>query len=518
MHPADAARQYLKLAQTPISKDDYAGADARYFPEYEALEVELAKPLALHESAPVDWQKVQEQAEALLRNVSKDLRVACWLTWALYQNQSFAGLAAGLGMLRHFCAEYWRDVHPRKPKTRAAALGWLMARLEKALDANIPVTEQLALLRLIAGHLEKLDAAMAQHLAADAPLILPLRRRLTNMLERAADADKAPPSGAVESIVAQVKEAATQWLSGSSSIESERDAQQALRAQKENTLQLCTWWLRQKATDPRALRLNRLVSWLGINNIPQHNPERITEFRGVPGEKLKLYREQFDGAHYADLLVQLETSIARTPLWFDGQKMVWECLEALGADAAQRELEIYLALFLQRVPGIAELRFHDGAEFANAATREWIANYVTPHLEPVNIGHLSDSQAAPAWEIALQNVMPKLRKEGLKVAVQELKEGQQNAQGGRARVFWKLAQVRLCLFAKKNELAKVQLEALDMQLQQSGMASWEPDLALQVLQLLHGCYTSLPQGHEVRERKEEIYRRLCHLDLEVVLE
>jgi type VI secretion system protein VasJ len=35
---------------------------------------------------------------------------------------------------------------------------------------------------------------------------------------------------------------------------------------------------------------------------------------------------------------------------------------------------------------------------------------------------------------------------------------------------------------------------------------------------LHGCYTSLPQGHEVRERKEEIYRRLCHLDLEVVLE
>jgi type VI secretion system protein VasJ len=28
----------------------------------------------------------------------------------------------------------------------------------------------------------------------------------------------------------------------------------------------------------------------------------------------------------------------------------------------------------------------------------------------------------------------------------------------------------------------------------------------------------LPQNHAVRERKEEIYRRLCHLDLDVVLE
>jgi len=517
MHPADAARRYLKLAQAPISKDDYAGADARYFPEYEALEAELAKPLALHESAPVDWQKVQENGEVLLRSVSKDLRVACWLTWALYQNQSFAGLAAGLGMLRVFCSERWQDIHPRKPKTRAASIGWLVTRLEKALDANIPVTDQLALFQLIAGHLEKLDVAMTENLAADAPLILPLRRRLTNMMERAAD--KTSSNGAVESVVAQVKQAAAQWLNGSSSIESERDAQQALRAQKENTLLLCSWWLRQKATDPRALRLNRMVSWLGINNLPQHNPERITEFRGVPGEKLKHYREQLDGGHYADLLVQLETSIARTPLWLDGQKMVWECLQALGADAAQRELEIYLALLLQRVPGIAELRFHDGAEFANSATREWIASHVTPHLDPVDIGHVTDSEAAaPAWEIALQNVMPKLRKDGLKVAVQELKQGQRNARGGRARFLWKLTQARLCLFAKKNELAKVQLEALDMQLQESGLAAWEPDLTLQVLQLLHGCYTSLPQGHEVRDRKEEIYRRLCHLDLEVVLE
>ena len=67
-------------------------------------------------------------------------------------------------------------------------------------------------------------------------------------------------------------------------------------------------------------------------------------------------------------------------------------------------------------------------------------------------------------------------------------------------------------------LAKNQLETLDQTLQDSGLHAWEPDLALEVLHLLHSCCELLPQNHAVRERKEEIYRRLCHLDLEVVLE
>ncbi|MBU1301795.1 MAG: type VI secretion system protein TssA, partial [Gammaproteobacteria bacterium] len=50
------------------------------------------------------------------------------------------------------------------------------------------------------------------------------------------------------------------------------------------------------------------------------------------------------------------------------------------------------------------------------------------------------------------------------------------------------------------------------------LGDWEPDLALEVLRLLHSCCELLPQNHAVRESKDEIYRRLCHLDLEVVLD
>ncbi|WP_341477050.1 type VI secretion system ImpA family N-terminal domain-containing protein, partial [Pseudomonas viridiflava] len=36
----------------------------------------------------------------MLRDQSRDLRVACWLAWALYKDEAFPGLLAGIGMLR----------------------------------------------------------------------------------------------------------------------------------------------------------------------------------------------------------------------------------------------------------------------------------------------------------------------------------------------------------------------------------------------------------------------------------
>ena len=142
-----------------------------------------------------------------------------------------------------------------------------------------------------------------------------------------------------------------------------------------------------------------------------------------------------------------------------------------------------------------------------------------PHLQSASAPRKVEVTATqPAWELALEEVLPILRKDGLKPAVQILKQGLQNAQGGRVRFFWQFALARLCFMAKKYELAKTQLETLDRTLQDSGLNAWEPDLALEVLHLLHNCCELLPQNHAVRERRDEIYRRLCHLDLEVVLE
>ena len=508
---------YLELAKTSISKEGFSGEDVRFSSEYEGLESELSKAQSMHESGQIDWLKICENSETLLRTQSKDLRVCAWLTWGLYQRESFQGLLAGLGLVQHLCENHWAEIHPGKARTRAAALSWLVPRLEQVLNENIPIKEQLPLFRRLLEHLEGLDAACTEHLGDDAPLLLPICRRLKNMVQRAAD--NQPEPGLVGAAVAQVKLAATQLFTPGVPIDNEKEAHKALRAQQENARPLCTWWLKQKATDVRALRLNRTLLWLPIDAIPERNNDQISALRGLPVDKLKAYQDRYDQAQYADLIVELEASLTKAPFWFDGQRMVWECLKELNAEMAMREVETHFALFMQRLPGIIELRFHDGTPFADPATRAWISANVTPHLQTSNAPRkveVANSQLA--WELALEEALPILRKDGLKAAVQILKQGLHSAHGGRVRFFWQFALARLCFAAKKYELAKTQLEALDQTLHDSGLQTWEPDLVLEVLNLLHSCCELLPQNHAVRERKEEIYRRLCHLDLEVVLE
>ncbi|BCR26947.1 type VI secretion system protein TssA [Aquipseudomonas alcaligenes] len=513
------AEHYLQLAKNPINDGDFAGADMRYSGEFETLEDELEKAASLHQTEAIDWQKIRDLSEALLRHHSKDLRAACWMTWALYQREGLAGLQAGLGLLHLLCGERWNELHPRKDRTRAAALAWLTPRLEKALAEDIPVAAQLPLFRSLAELLRGLETCLAQRLGEEAPLLLPLCRRLDEQISRASQGQSEP--GMVGAAIAQVKQAAAQVINPSAPLDNERDAHKSLRALQDGARPLCAWWLRQKASDLRALRLSRTLLWLPIDGLPQANAEQITALRGLPADKLASFAERFAAGQYADLLVEVEASIARAPFWLDGQRLAWECLQELGAEAAMVEVEMQLALFLQRIPGLEELRYHDGAPFADAETRAWIGASVLPHLQAPSAEpavQFGASGELPAWELALQAALPRLRKDGLKPAVQQLKQGMAQAQGGRARFFWQLALARLCSAAKKHELAKTQLESLDQTLQASGLGEWEPDLALEVLRLLHNCYELLPQNHAIRERKEEIHRRLCHLDLEVVLD
>lgn len=509
---------YLEIADLAISERCFVGEDVRFCVEFEALEQEIAKGQSLHAGQRVDWQAVMEHGEALLRSQSKDLRVAVWLTWALYQRESFVGLLAGLGMLEQLCSRHWAALHPLKLRTRCAAINWLLARLDPLLGDKIAVGEQLDLFRRLLALLESLDRLFSAQLGDAAPLLLPLCRRLAAMIERAQD--NRPAVGVVEAVATQVRQAASQWLAPAAEINSHKEAQKALRNLQEQARLLNRWWLQNKACDVRAVHLSRTLLWLPLQTLPERKGE-VTQVRGLAAEQLADYQARLAAGHHADLLIDLESSLAQAPFWFDGQHMVWQCLQQLNAEPAMRTLEFHLALLLQRLPELAQLRFQDGAPFADPATQVWIAQHVTAHLQqaPVAVAiEPAEADPRPVWEQALDAAVELLGTDGLKVAGQSLKAGLASATSGRQRFFWQLSLARLCFAAQQYELARIQLEGLDQLLQQAQQAAWEPQLQLQVLHLLHTCCARLPQNNVVRERKDEIFRRLCHLDPEVVLE
>lgn len=76
---------YLDLARYPVAAGDYAGEDIRFSTMFEVLERELGCTQAVFGEVNVDWLRIREGCEHILSNQSKDLRVASWLAWALYE-------------------------------------------------------------------------------------------------------------------------------------------------------------------------------------------------------------------------------------------------------------------------------------------------------------------------------------------------------------------------------------------------------------------------------------------------
>ncbi|WP_373186399.1 type VI secretion system protein TssA [Halopseudomonas sp.] len=516
------ANHYIDLARRPIRPADFCGEDVRYSTEFEELEAELAKAESLHTNAGPDWNKVREGSESLLLLHSKDLRAGVWLTWSLYQGQSFAGLQAGIAALFYLCTEHWQDLYPRKLRTRQAAFGWLLLRLEQTVADRAAFSgTEAATIKTLADNIRELDQCLSAHMLDEAPLLLPLCRRLDELAsQEKTRSDKPAANSEPAQTEARITPIPRQGADTTAAIGTARDAHKALRSLQEQSRSLCAWWLGESATDARAIRLSRTLLWLPIEALPEHDAQQQTSLRGLPVDRVASYAERMGQGQHAEVLRELEASVAKSPFSLDGQRMVWECLEALGAERAMRELEDQVCLLLARLPGLEQLRFHDGVPFADDHTCAWLAGLTQAPTEKASqeLPNPARENTQAPWETALSKAAVTMRKQNLKVAVGLLKQGMQGATSERERFQWQFAQARLCHQGRHYELATHQLESLYQVLQESNLERWEPKLAIRILQLLADSHERLPRKNSSAERRNEIYQRLCHLDLEAVLD
>src|SRR5690606_23547338 len=128
-----------------------------------------------------------------------------------------------------------------------------------------------------------------------------------------------------------------------------------------------------------------------------------------------------------------------------------------------------------------------------------------------------ESPTDEPWDTALSEAMALLRGEGLKAAVTRMQTGIDSARGGRARLHWQLAAARLCSQAGRQDLARHLLEGMEHTLRDPRLSQWEPQLLVRVMRLLLRTHEQLADKAS-RQRRDEIFQRLCHLDVDVVLE
>lgn len=135
----------------PIAPDSPAGADLAFSPDFDAIaemrredDPTLAQGEWVTELKMADWPAVLRACDTLLRERSKDLRVAGWWADAAARLHGFQGLADGLALSAALLERYWDSLHPQPDgadfEERIGNLSWLLVRAE-ALAWAAPVVQ-----------------------------------------------------------------------------------------------------------------------------------------------------------------------------------------------------------------------------------------------------------------------------------------------------------------------------------------------------------------------------------------
>ncbi|MEX1361826.1 MAG: type VI secretion system ImpA family N-terminal domain-containing protein, partial [Nannocystaceae bacterium] len=170
MTTAQDVRTRAQALLAPISEAEPGGADAAYDPELDAIKSEVGK-LDSPTGGEVDWEMVTRDSQAVLTGRSKDLLIACYAAYGLYETEKLPGLAVGLAVLEGLLEEYWETMFPpvKRKRGRGNALGWLVGRLEIALPLLEPSPADRPALDLVIEGYKKLGAKARDRLEDHAP-------------------------------------------------------------------------------------------------------------------------------------------------------------------------------------------------------------------------------------------------------------------------------------------------------------------------------------------------------------
>jgi type VI secretion system protein ImpA len=137
----------------PITAEQPAGADLRWTPEWDRIKEARRADDTLDSGKWAkkgrklsDWTLVKDLVTATLRERSKDLQLALWLTEANIKLHGFPGLRDGFRITRELMVRYWdKGLYPTMedgPEDRSGPFEWLNNKLVDSIT-GIRITDRM---------------------------------------------------------------------------------------------------------------------------------------------------------------------------------------------------------------------------------------------------------------------------------------------------------------------------------------------------------------------------------------
>ncbi len=548
---------FNELGTVPISADAPGGASARYEPEFEQLNEEIAKQESLSTES-INWSTVVDLSKTILQKKSKDLLVASYLSRGLLENHGYEGLSIGLGIIKDLVDTHWDHLFPpaKRLRARSTAIEWLAEKAGEAIVAKPPNGNDSENVLRVASLLREVDGLLFDKMGDSAPSLAALNKPLKEYKRAAEHVMKVAEAKAVQqeatpasvsatandplaqaatplspvSQASQQSSARQRSVSNPSSpvsgmalageLASETDARKVLKQIQEAARNLTGFWMSTKLVDPRIYRINRMAAWLNIQRAPMLNTgsdEGITPIQAPAPDKRKSLQAMFSQGQFAEVIPQLEQVVAKSPYWFNGHRMVSLALGSLGASYADAKnaLNGEVAHFLNRVPEVIKLKFADGTPFADEQTMMWLTTEV---LSDGASSTESEIQESESWLVGMADAQSAAAGGKVEKGIHILEAGIASSAGMREQMYWRLALAEFLIQIGKLNVAIPQLEMMARNATQYQLNEFEPKLAAAIQKHLYESYAKLlevnkkEQDLEVQNKLNKAFANLCELD------
>lgn len=511
-----------ELGKLPIPGDNPAGIDAKYDPNYDALQKEIDKMSSATSGGGIDWKRVVTLASDILAGKSKDLQAATYLAAGLIQTQSLDGLGLGTLILKDLIENFWDNLYPPKKRMRGRinALSWWLDRAQAFLQEYDPGPLPAEKIQTLREAIQGLDRAVSER-ADEAPLISRLVDGV-NRLPVQVEVAPAPAPGPEPATTAPTTVAAPLKPTPAAAVltvpsappvaapKSAADADQVIQAGLDLLVKAADFLRSQDPGTPMAYKLTRLAAWLTVDRLPVADSNKT--LIPPPDSMIRTALDNLlSGRQYQDLVQAAESRVTEFLFWLDLSRLTAEALEQLGGQyrSAAEMVTLETVLYVRRLPGLENLTYADGTPFADRETRAWLkANTLGAEHGGLSVGD-SGIEAEVAEASAQVQTLVKDKKVG--EALSMLHSRLKRSSSGRGRLLWTMAVAQLLADTGQSVLARPYFEELLAVVADFKLENWEPDLAFNALRV---AYQGLAQGDDQNdvEQARVVLGRLARIN------
>jgi type VI secretion system protein VasJ len=470
-----------------------------------------------------DYQFIRKTATTILAEKSKDLRVAGYLCYALWQLETFPGMAEGLAAIEILVKEFWDGLYPGKNRlaARKGALEFLATKLDENLSsAQVREVDRAPLAHAQAA-LKILREEFQEKMPENPPSLLGLAQAVDKCLNKISR-PVMKPVGAPEAVTSPPSHAASE---GPKTAPLSRGEFRSLKDATTLVWQAARFMRELNPRSATPYRLVRSVSWDLILDLPPHEDGK-TGFEAPPAQDRSVLTGLREGKSWNKLLEECEENLSQMGfhVWLDMQRFAVEALDGLGPDfAAVRAAVIAeVSILLRRLPKLPTLAFQDGTRFADPATAAWIEETIIPRQSSAGQQMPGPAMANGELEAQLEEAKQLFAAGDLAGAVDVLATPHADT-SHKARFRRKLAMASFCMRGGQPTIARPLLEELEQDIDRFSIHEWEPWLALEAWTALNKCYETLAAGpttpakQALQQRGEHLFERICRLDTSFAL-